>query len=195
MSRDLSEEAFPGGQSAGTESLDTLIVSLAQGDTDAFDPLFRQLSQPMYRLVLSVVRDSAQAEEVTQDVLIEIWRTAGRFDPAKGKALAWATTIARRRAIDRVRSAAADAARDRRGGHVQAGWDQVSEAVQENLERERLSYSLENLSGPQRQVIMLAYYGGHTCAEVAAILDIAVGTVKGRIRSGLARLRENMYAS
>lgn len=194
MSRDLSEEAVPGGRPAGPGGVDTLIVSLAHGETGAFDPLFRQLSQPVYRLVLSVVRDPAQAEEVTQDVLIEIWRTAGRFDPAKGNALAWATTIARRRAIDRVRSAAADAARDRRDGPVQAGWDQVSEAVQEILERERLSYSLEDLSGPQRQVIMLAYYGGHTCAEVAAILDIAVGTVKSRIRSGLARLRQNMHA-
>jgi RNA polymerase sigma-70 factor, ECF subfamily len=131
---------------------------------------------------------------VAQEVLLEVWQTAGRFDPAKGTAEAWVLTMARRRAIDRVRSVTADVARERRDGGMEVTWDQVSEAVQEVLERERLTYSLDKLSGPQRQVIMLAYYGGHTYAEVAAILGIAVGTVKSRIRAGLARLRENMHA-
>jgi RNA polymerase sigma-70 factor (ECF subfamily) len=144
---------------------------------------------------LSVLRDPAHAEEVAQEVLLEVWRTAARFDPARGTAEAWVLTMARRRAIDRVRSAAAGTARERRDSRIQTSWDQVSEAVQEILDRERLTYSLQQLTAPQRQVIMLAFYGGHTYTEVATILGIAVGTVKSRIRAGLTRMRESMSTS
>ena len=175
--------------------LDALMLTVGRGQASAFDLLYRQLAGPVYRTALSVLRDPAHAEEVAQEVLLEVWRTAGRFDPAKGTAEAWVTTMARRRAIDRVRSAAAEAARERRDSRIQASWDQVSEAVQEILDRERLTYSLEQLTGAQRQVIMLAFYGGHTCTEIATILGIAVGTVKSRTRAGLARMREVMRTS
>jgi RNA polymerase sigma-70 factor (ECF subfamily) len=182
--------ARPGSRS----HLDTLIMTVGRGETEAFDALYRELSAPVYRTVLSVLRNPAQAEEVAQDVLLEVWRTAGRFDPARGSAEGWVLTMARRRAIDRVRSAVADTARERQDGGIPKAWDQVSEAVQEILDRERLSYSLDKLSGPQRQVIMLAFYGGHTYTEVAAILGLAVGTVKSRIRAGLTMMRETMHA-
>jgi RNA polymerase sigma-70 factor (ECF subfamily) len=170
-------------------------MAVGGGEADAFDLLYRQLAGPVYRTALSVLRDPAQAEEVAQEVLLEVWRTAGRFESAKGTAEAWVLTMARRRAIDRVRSAAAGAARERRDSRIQASWDQVSEAVQEILDRERLTYSLQQLTSPQRQVIMLAFYGGHTYTEVATILGIAVGTVKSRIRAGLTRMRESMSTS
>jgi RNA polymerase sigma-70 factor (ECF subfamily) len=179
----------------GRPQLDALIMTVALGEAGAFDLLYRQLAGPVYRTALSVLRDPAQAEEVAQEVLLEVWRTAGRFDPAKGAAEAWVLTMARRRAIDRVRSAAAGAAREQREGKIGACWDQVSEAVQDILDRERLTYSLQQLTGPQRQVIMLAFYGGHTYTEVATILGIAVGTVKSRIRAGLTRMRESMRTS
>jgi len=170
-------------------------MTVGDGEGGAFDALYRQLAGPVYRTALSVLRDPAQAEEVAQEVLIEVWQTAGRFDPARGAAEAWVLTMARRRAIDRVRSAAAGAARERRDGWIQVSWDQVSEAVQDILDRERLAYSLDQLSGPQRQVIVLAFYGGHTYTEVATILGIAVGTVKSRIRAGLTRMQESMRSS
>jgi RNA polymerase sigma-70 factor, ECF subfamily len=185
----------PDDQSAGLNDLDSLIVTAARGEQDAFDALFRRLSGPVYRTTLAVTQDRAQAEEVSQEVLIEIWRTADRFDPRKGSAAAWALTIARRRGIDRVRSAAAAARRDLRSTDVLAPWNQVNDTVEETLDRERLMSSLNRLSGPQRQAIMLAFYGGHTHNEVAAILGVAVGTAKGRIRSGLARLRDYMHAA
>jgi RNA polymerase sigma-70 factor, ECF subfamily len=175
--------------------LDALMTTVGQGEASAFDLLYRQLAGPVYRTALSVLRNPAQAEEVAQEVLLEVWRTAGRFDPAKGTAQAWVLTMTRRRAIDRVRSVVADAARDRHGSRIQASWDQVSEAVQEILDRERLTYSLGQLTAAQRQVIMLAFYGGHTYTEVATILGIAVGTVKSRIRTGLTRMRESMHAA
>jgi len=175
--------------------LDALMTTVGQGEASAFDLLYRQLAGPVYRTALSILRNPAQAEEVAQEVLLEVWRTAGRFDPAKGTAQAWVLTMTRRRAIDRVRSVVADAARDRPGSRIQASWDQVSEAVQDILDRERLSYSLGQLTAAQRQVIMLAFYGGHTYTEVATILGIAVGTVKSRIRAGLTRMRESMHAA
>ena len=170
-------------------------MTVGRGEASAFDVLYRQLAGPVYRTALSVLRDPLHAEEVAQEVLLEVWRSAGRFDPAKGTAEAWVLTMARRRAIDRVRSAAAETARERRYARTEVAWDQVSEAVQAVLERERLTYCLDKLSGPQRQVIMLAFYGGHTYTEVATILGIAVGTVKSRIRVGLARMRESMGTS
>lgn len=170
-------------------------MTVGRGEASAFDVLYRQLTGPVYRTALSVLRDPLHAEEVAQEVLLEVWRSAGRFDPAKGTAEAWVLTMARRRAINRVRSAAAETARERRHARTEVAWDQVSEAVQAVLERERLTYSLDKLSGPQRQVIMLAFYGGHTYTEVATILGIAVGTVKSRIRVGLVRMRESMETS
>jgi RNA polymerase sigma-70 factor, ECF subfamily len=179
----------------GRPHLDALIMTVAKGDADAFNRLYREIAGPVYRTALSVLRDPAHAEEVAQEVLLEVWRTAARFDPARGTAEAWVLTMARRRAIDRVRSAAAGTARERRDSRIGTSWDQVSEAVQDILDRERLTYSLQQLTGPQRQVIMLAFYGGHTYTEVATILGIAVGTVKSRIRAGLTRMRESMSTS
>ena len=122
-------------------------------------------------MALTITRDRARAEEVSQEVLIEIWRTAGHFDPRRGSAAAWAFTIARRRSIDRVlvppppRPVATCAAPT-----CHLPLDQVGETVAGMLERERLTSCLNMLSDPQRQAILLAFYGGHTHNEVAAIL-------------------------
>jgi RNA polymerase sigma-70 factor (ECF subfamily) len=187
-----NDESTIPGQSPDTGFLDELIVTVARGESGAFDELFRHLSGPVYRTALAVIRDPALAEEVSQEVLVEIWRTAGRFDPGRGSAASWALTIARRRAIDRVRSTTADTDRERRNAAVPVSWDEVSETVEGILDRERLTSSLDRLSDPQREAIMLAYYGGHTHNEIAGILGVAVGTVKSRIRTGLAKLRESM---
>jgi len=188
-----SDDSFIPGQSPDTDDLGKLIVALARGESGAFDALFSHLSGPVYRTALAVIRDPLHAEEVTQEVLIEIWRTAGRFDPDRGSAASWALTIARRRAIDRVRSTTAGIDRERRNAGIPVSWDQVSEAVEDIIDRERLTSSLDRLSDPQRQAIMLAFYGGHTHNEIAVILGVAVGTVKSRIRIGLAKLRDSMH--
>jgi len=188
-----NDDSFVPGESPDTDLLDKLIVTVARGESGAFDALFRHLSGPVYRTALAVLRDPAHAEEVTQEVLIEIWRTAGRFDPGRGSAASWALTIARRRAIDRVRSTTADTDRERRNAGVPVSWDEVSETVEDILDRERLTSSLDRLSDSQREAIMLAYYGGHTHNEIAGILGVALGTVKSRIRNGLAKLRDSMY--
>ena len=169
-------------------------MAAAHGDDDAFALVFTQLSGPVRRLVRTMVLDPDQAEEVTQEVLFEMWRTALRFDSSRGSAAAWALTIARRRSIDRVRAITARSARERRDVEAAASWDQVSEAVEEHLDREQLLRCLDCLSAPQRQVVVLGFFGGLAHAEIAAALRIPLGTVKARMRGALTRLRFCMQA-
>ncbi len=174
--------------------LNKLIAAVARREERAFDQVFAQLNDPVYRLALALVRDAAQAEEIAQEVMAEIWRLAGRFDPGKSSAMAWALMIARRRAIDRVRSVTAGASREWRNADVAVPWDQVSEAVEDGLDREKLRRNLDDLSDPQRQAVRLVFGDGHTIAEAALILDIPAGTVKSRIRAAVINLRRSMQA-
>jgi RNA polymerase sigma-70 factor, ECF subfamily len=178
------------------EDLDSLVRHVARGDEGAFEAVYDQLSRPVYGLIRKVLRDPAQSEEVSQEVLLEVWRTASRFDPAKGSAMAWVMTIAHRRAIDRVRSANAQALREQKAGSVLAGsTEEVAEAVETRLDAERVRRCLDSLTELQRESIGLAYYGGYTYQQVAGVLDAALGTIKTRIRDGLIRLRDCMGVS
>jgi RNA polymerase sigma-70 factor (ECF subfamily) len=145
--------------------------------------------------VRAVLRDPGQPEEVAQEVLLEVWRLAFRYDPGQGSAAAWALMIARRRAVDRVRSSAATRAREQRDALAAVSWDQVSETAEDNVDREQLRRCLDSLSDLQRQAVLLAFYGGYSYAEVAGMLGVPVGTAKGRIRDGLIRLRGCMHAA
>jgi RNA polymerase sigma-70 factor (ECF subfamily) len=125
-----------------------------------------------------------------QEVLLEVWRTAARFDPAAGSATAWIAMLAHRRAVDRVRSEQRAAQREERFATAEVGYDQVAEAVEASLDRERVRRCLDGLTELQRESVTLAYYGGYSYREVAQLLDVAVGTVKTRMRDGLIRLRD-----
>jgi RNA polymerase sigma-70 factor, ECF subfamily len=169
--------------------LDTLLTHVAKGDQAAFEALYDQLSASVYGLIKKVLRNPSQAEEVTQEVLLEVWRIASRFDPARGSAATWVLTIAHRRAIDRVRAEEAATAREQRSAQVPAAIDEVAETVEASMDAERLRRCLAGLTELQRESITLAYYGGYSYAQVAALLDAALGTIKTRIRDGLTRLR------
>jgi RNA polymerase sigma-70 factor, ECF subfamily len=183
----------PAGGGPG-QDLDWLLARVARGDQAAFDAVYDLLAAPAYGLIRKVLRDPAQSEEVAQEVLLEIWRTAARFDPARGSAMTWAMMIAHRRAVDRVRSASAEAQRDQRAAatSVSIAADETADAVEATLDRERVRRCLETLTDIQRESVTLAYYGGYSYREAAGILHVALGTVKTRIRDGLIRMRDCM---
>ncbi|GAA0597652.1 ECF RNA polymerase sigma factor SigK [Kribbella sandramycini] len=169
-----------------------LMALIARGDSSAFSGLYDLTSARVYGLVRRVVRNPAISEEVCQEVMLEIWRTAAHYDPARGSVTAWVLTIAHRRAIDRVRSEQASTNRDQAVGRqsVETDFDQVSDAVTSSLETEQVRRCLGSLTELQRESITLAYYGGHTYSAVAEMLEANVATVKTRMRDGLLRLRD-----
>lgn len=169
-----------------------LLRSVARGDEAAFARLYELVAARVYGLAKRVLRDPAQAEEVAQEALVEVWRTATRFDPAKGSATAWIFTIAHRRAVDRVRSeqAAYDRVQRLAPEAAQTAHDEVVEEATAHLERQQVRRCLRTLTDLQREAITLAYYSGYTYREVAQLLDTALPTVKTRMRDGLIRLRD-----
>ena len=171
--------------------LSGLLALVARGDHRAFELVYGELAGPVYGVVRQVLRDPAQSEEIAQEVLLEIWRTASRFDPAKGSPAAWALTIAHRRAVDRVRSENSSARREEKAAANLTGeYDDVAEVVAATLDRQRVRRCLDGLTELQRESIKLAYYGGYSYPQVAQVLGVALGTVKTRIRDGLIRMRD-----
>ena len=172
--------------------LKELLAKVSFGDQDAFGRLYDVVVGPVLGLVRRVLRDPAQSEEVTQEVMLEIWRSAARYQPERGEVMAWVMTLAHRRAVDRVRSAQAAADRDRRAAaqeHMPA-YDEVAEQVENRLEREQVRRCLRTLTELQRESVTLAYYRGCSYRETAEMLGVPLGTVKTRMRDGLIRLRD-----
>jgi len=178
------------GVTAGRGELEFVMAEVAKGDHTAFRAVYDQTAPAVLGIVRRVLRDPAQSEEVMQEVLLEVWRTAARFDPSLGSATAWITTLAHRRAVDRVRSEQRAAARELRAATASIDYDEVSEVALTTLEQERVRRCLSSLTDLQRESVTLAYYGGHSYREVALLLGVAVGTVKTRMRDGLIRLRD-----
>ncbi len=171
-----------------TNPLDALMSRVADGDTDAFSRLYDQTSPMVYGLALRVVRSEAMAEEVTQEVFLQVWRKSSEFDPDRGAVKTWIATLAHRRAVDAVRRS--QSARDREARVPDdPPLPDVAEAAVVSDERERVRAALGALTDLQLQVIEMAYFGGLTYREVAERLDTPLATVKTRIRDGLARMR------
>ena len=171
-----------------------LILRVADGDDAAFGELYDLLSSRVFGLILRVLVDRAQSEEVLQEVFLEVWQSAQAFAPNRGQGRSWILTIAHRRAVDRVRSAQAAGDRDVRVGlrDLNTPAASVDEQVEMRIESRRVARALQALPEPQREALTLAYFGGYSQSEIAALTSTPLGTIKTRMRDGLSRLRTEM---
>ena len=169
-----------------------LVARSARGHEDAFAELYDLTINRIYGVVLRVLRAPDLAAEVTQEVYLEVWKHAARYAEERGSVLAWMNTVAHRRAVDRVRSQSSDTARDTKYAKltVEPGFDRVWDDVAQTLDVERVRKAMGSLTAIQREAITLAYFGGYTQSQVAALLKLPLGTVKTRIRDGLIGLRD-----
>ncbi len=190
---DEEETAVPVGESP-TARQQALLVRVATGDRVAFGELYDEMAPRVLGLVKRLLIDHSQSEEVTQEIFLEIWQTASRFDPNKGGAATWILTMTHRRAVDRVRASQSSRDRDVKIGirDLASDYDHVAESVETTVEHERVVKAMERLTELQRQAITLSYYGGYSNSEVADILSVPIGTIKTRIRDGMIRLRDEL---
>lgn len=192
--RRWAEERQSGGarRESADERLSEVMAAVARGDEEAFAVLFDALSARVFGMVRRVLRDEAQSEEVAQEVMVEVWRTATRYDPSVGGVVPWVLTLAHRRAVDRVRSEQSASQRDLRVGAraVDTEHDVVADRVEVLLEHEQVRRCLGTLTDLQKESITLAYWSGYSYREVAELVSSPLGTVKARMRDGLIRLRD-----
>lgn len=170
-----------------------LMERVQHGDRAAFSDLYDALAPQVFGVIKRVLRDPAMSEEVTQEVFVEVWTTAARFDSSRAKVSTWVITMARRRAVDRVRREQSQ--RNRLAELQQQPIDtpvQPDAIVASSLDSAAVSSALGQLPADQRDVIQLAFIDGLAHGAIAERLGIPLGTVKGRIRGGLKRLRSIM---
>ena len=171
-----------------------LVLRVAVGDHDAFAAFYDRWSGRLLALIVQILVDRAQGEEVLQEVFLEIWRSASTFSPSRGSARAWAVTMARRRAIDRVRSSQAARDREDQWHGYMPDTDLTVQAVEDRLVGQDVRRALDAVGEPQRSTLVMAYFTGLTHTEIARRTGVPLGTVKTRIRNGIARLRKEMGA-
>jgi RNA polymerase sigma-70 factor, ECF subfamily len=171
-----------------------LMAKIATGDRDAFSALYTRMSPRVFGLARRLVIDTAQSEEVTQEVFLEVWQSAQKFDSSKGGVVSWMMTMTHRRAVDRIRSSQASHDRDLRIGvrDVALSIDDVASTVETIVESERVKLALSHLSELQRQAVVLAYFRGLSHREISEQLTVPTGTIKTRLRDGLIKLRDEL---
>ena len=171
---------------------DRLLESVRAGDKVAFAELYDVLAPQVLGLTTHILRDRAQAEEVTQEVFVEVWLSAHTFDPHRGSAKSWVLRLAKSRAIDRLRSWRSSQARDTDDFNSQlTTWVAAAEdEAQQRLESEELQELIDSIGEPHRSALMLAYFGELTHQEIADATGVALGTAKTRVRDGLQKLRK-----
>lgn len=170
---------------------EALVALVARGHDAALAELYDRHGRVAYGLAFRVLRDESLAEDAVQDGFLTLWRTAATFVPERAKASTWIFTLVHRRAVDVVRREErrrAEPLED--SGAERAAGGSVEDSALLRLERERVQGALRQLPDVQREAIELAYYGGFTQSELAERLGQPLGTIKSRMFSGLARLRE-----
>lgn len=168
-----------------------LVSRTAEGDDRAFAELYDLTVRRVYGTALKVLRSPEHAEEVTQEVYAELWQQAARYSPRRAGVITWMVTVARRRAVDRVRSVSSEVARDARyAGAAGPEFDEVWDSARQKQDIERVRSGLRSLTDLQSQALAMAYYEDLTQREIASRLEVPLGTVKTRIRDAMRRLGE-----
>ena len=182
---------------ATTEPEALLLETIATGSRSAFAELYDRMLPRVLGLATRILRDPGHAEEVTQEVFLDVWQLASRFDASKGSAVGWILRKTHSRSVDRVRSSEAGRARDLRIGtrDLNEPHADVTEVVELRLDTERVERALALLPDTQREAIALAHLGGYSHSEVSEMLSVPIGTIKTRIRAGIGRLREELSAA
>jgi len=182
----------PPGREAQAAELAKLMARSALGDQVAFAELYDLTARRIHGVVLRVLRSPEHAEEVTQEVYVEVWQQSARYTQIKGSVLAWIATMAHRRAVDRVRSVSSEVNRDHRYAYqsLDPEVDRVWDSVAQRHDVDRVRQAMQSLTSIQRQALTLAYFDGMTQSQIAELLELPLGTVKTRIRDALKRLGE-----
>jgi len=170
-----------------------LLARVASGDRDAFAALYDRFSKPLFSFALRIVGNPADAEDVLQEVFVQLWEKAGQFDPSQGKPFTWSVTMTRNKAIDRLRSS------QRRNRLVEEATlaDPASDVVETGKaigtdEATRIRTAVNTLPADQRQAIEMAFFGGLTHHQIAEKIREPLGTIKARIRRGMLKLRDTL---
>lgn len=189
MASDTRLRLVPVGDGADA---DELLGQVARGDSAAFAALYDALGSAVYGLARHVVRDPSRAEDITQEVFLDVWRKASGFDSSRGKAKTWVMTIAHRRAVDAVRRSESHKRQDHHGAPDVISHDQPGDALIAAEEHSAVRDCLKTLTDLQLESVQLAYFNGYSYVEVAKLLDKPLPTIKTRMRDGLIRLRDCM---
>jgi RNA polymerase sigma-70 factor (ECF subfamily) len=169
--------------------LAALIERVAAGHEGAFTEIYDATSSRVYGAALQMLRSPRLAAEVTEEVYVEIWRQASRYDPSKGSVLAWMMSMAHCRSMDRIRAISKEPASEQYAVIGTREFDRAADEVETRLDAEQARAALRSLTDIQRQAVTLAYFKGYSQTEVARLLGLPLGTVKTRIRDGLVGLR------
>ena len=179
-------------RSAEGDDVSELLGRVGRGDSEAFAGLYDALGGSVYGLARRVVRDPERAEDVAQEVFLEVWRKAPAYEPSKGTAKTWILTIAHRRAVDAVRRNEASRKYEAKTVVDDVQHDGPGDELLEREEQQQVRDCLKTLTDLQLESVQLAYYQGYTYSEVATLLDKPLPTIKTRMRDGLIRLRDCM---
>jgi len=180
---------FTAGLAAITRSDEALLVAIARGDRRALKRLYERLAGQALAVALRILRSRSEAEEIVQDVFVEVWQKAGRYDPARGSPRTWVLAIARNRSIDLVRSRQVEnRTTSEAGAQPDAPTASPLEEVEALQVRERIRHALSSLPPEQRKTLELAYFEGLSQSEIAERLSDPIGTVKSRIALAMRKL-------
>jgi RNA polymerase sigma-70 factor (ECF subfamily) len=175
------------GMRGEDQTEERLLAGVGRAEVSAFEDLYDRYSRSVYSLAMTMLRDAEAAREVTQEVFLDLWRTARAFEPTRGSARSWILSLAHHKSVDAVRRRRLRAV-EPLSEALPSGQDVAAEAAAA-LARGRVREALSTLTLDQRNAIALAYYGGYTQREIAERLGIPLGTIKTRMRDGMIRLR------